>query len=109
MRYSIKHPDSSIQIIECEYFAIKEETGQAFAHSKEEIVAIVPKECLVVKTEDYTELQKTIENLIIDISEQNHFNDLERAIPEYNTLEYWKENHCQGIVNILKEALEKIQ
>jgi len=91
MRYSIKHPDSSIQIIECDFIDSQTVSGQNTAYSKGELIAIIPSSCLVVKTEDYTELQKTIENLIIDISEQNNFNDLERAIPEYNTLEYWKE------------------
>ncbi len=89
--YNIIFNGEVIQTIKASSFS-KTEFGQIEFRDKDvKVFCIIPKEYMVVETEDLTKYQKVLK-MILDSLDSTSHNDKERALIEFDTLDFWKEN-----------------
>jgi len=89
--YNIIFNGEVIQTIKASSFS-KTEFGQIEFRDKDvKVFCIIPKEYMVVETEDLTKYQKVLK-MILDSLDSTRHNDKERELIEFDTLEFWKEN-----------------
>lgn len=97
-------------IIQSEALQTNNETGQTFFWSKgkDRVTAILPKECIIIETGDYTPLQRIVAELKSEFSAGCHFNDVERELPEFMDLKFWKERYSLMMHDKFAKLLEEI-
>lgn len=86
------------------------EFGQAILEILEDgllvTVAIIPKEILVIKTDDLTEYQQKLKDIISDL-EGEGFNDLERKLPNFNDYKEHLEYKRLSLLSYFKRKLKE--
>ena len=88
--YNIIFNGEVIQTIKASSFS-KTEFGQIEFRDKDvKVFCIIPKEYMVVETEDLTKYQKVLK-MILDSLDSTRHNDKERELIEFDTLDSWKE------------------
>jgi len=88
--YNIIFKGEVIQTIKASSFS-KTEFGQIEFRDKDvKVFCIIPKEYMVVETEDLTKYQKVLK-MILDSLDSTRHNDKERELIEFDTLDSWKE------------------
>lgn len=83
--------DGFEKIIQSEDIQQNTQTGQVLLWNKEKdrVVAVLPKEAIVIETEELTDYQKILQEIILSLSEIRH-NDFERKHPSLMELEDFK-------------------
>lgn len=88
--YNIIFNGEVIQTIKASSFS-KTEFGQIEFRDKDvKVFCIIPKEYMVVETEDLTKYQQVIKGILDNLESTMH-NDKERGLLEFDSLEFWKE------------------
>lgn len=100
--------DGFEKILQADLINFNSETGQTmlFNQEKNHVVAIIPKEAFVIETEQLTDYQKNIRE-IIDSLQSNLHNDFERELLEFNTLDMWKDTFRKEWLGYFTELYEK--
>ena len=88
--------DGFEKILQADLINFNSETGQT----------IIPKEAFVIETEQLTDYQKNIRE-IIDSLQSNLHNDFERELLEFNTLDMWKDTFRKEWLGYFTELYEK--
>lgn len=85
--------DGFQQVVSTDLVEQNTETGQTYFYrgERDEIIAVLPKEAIVVKTQDLTEYQKLLQEAISELSDVIH-NDFERVHPKLMELEDFKKD-----------------
>ena len=87
--YNIIFNGEVIQTIKASSFS-KTEFGQIEFRDKDvKVFCIIPKEYMVVETEDLTKYQQVLQGILANLKSTIH-NDKERALIEFDSLEFWK-------------------
>jgi len=88
--YNIIFNGEVIQTIKASSFS-KTEFGQIEFRDKDvKVFCIIPKEYMVVETENLTNYQKVLKGILDNLESTMH-NDKERGLLEFDSLEFWKE------------------
>ena len=70
--------------------------------------AIVPKENLIVRTQDYTEYQSKLQEIIEDLRIVG-FNDIERRLPNFEEYKQSMEMKRQSLLSYFVEKLNEVK
>ena len=89
--YNIIFNGEVINTIKASSFSRNEFGSIAFKDKNGETFCVIPKEYALLETENLTEYQKVLKNILDDLESTTH-NDKERELIEFDTLDFWKEN-----------------
>lgn len=89
--YNIIFNGEVIKTIKASSFSRNEFGSIAFKDKGGETFCIIPKEYMIVETENLTKYQQIIKGILDNLKSTSH-NDKERALIEFDTLDFWKEN-----------------
>lgn len=89
--YNIIFNGEVIQTIVASTFS-RNEFGSITFKNKDGIpFCIIPREYMVVESENLTKYQQVLKDIILNLESTMH-SDRERSLVEFDTLEFWKEN-----------------
>jgi hypothetical protein len=94
MQNCIIQKDEFETIIQSERVQTNNETGKniLLAKEKDRVIAIIPKECIIIETQDLTKYQQVLRNVLSSLDQTTH-NDKEKKNTEFDALDFWKECH----------------
>jgi len=108
--YNIYHDGKVIKTIKADENYSSSETGQTTFWEangdKLSTVAIVPKEFLIIKTEDLTEYYQKLQDIISDLEDVG-FNDIERKLPNFKDYQQCMEIKRQSLLSYFREKLNE--
>jgi hypothetical protein len=89
--YNIIFNGAVIQTIKASSFFKDEFGSNAFQDKDGQTFCVIPKEYMIVETEDLTKYEEVLKGILANLESTIH-NDKERSLAEFDTLEFWKEN-----------------
>lgn len=100
--------DGFQQVVSADSIHRNMETGQTYFCREEHdaIIAIFPKEAIIVEVDDLTEYQKLLQEAISWLDHVNH-NDKEMDLEEYGTLDFWKKQFQRDWLKRFEYLYEK--
>lgn len=90
--YNIIFNGEVIQTINASSFFKNEFGSNTFQDKEGNIFCVVPKKYMVVETENLTEYQQLLKDIILNLESTMH-NDKERGLVDFDSLDFWKEQY----------------